>query len=118
MILVVEDNPAIAAVFVAALEDAGYAVESTSTGAAGLAALLRGDVELALVDLSLPDINGAELAVQARAAGSKTPIIAVSGVMPLIAEDRIAEAGFAGTFAKPVRLSVLLAAVAEKLPPR
>jgi DNA-binding response OmpR family regulator len=63
-ILVIEDNPEIAAFFAEALGAAGYEVELATSGAA-LPRLVNG-CELALMDLSLPDLNGVEVAAQAR----------------------------------------------------
>lgn len=114
-VLVVEDNPEIAALFAEALGDAGYAVEIAATGAAALARLKNG-CELALMDLSLPDLNGVEVAVEARAAGCQVPIIAVSGAMPLIDEGRLDKAGFVAAIGKPVRLSALVDLVKQHHP--
>lgn len=115
-ILVIEDNPHIAALFAEALDMAGYEFEIVTSGASALARLMVG-CELALMDLSLPDLNGAEVAVEARAAGCTVPIIAISGAMPLIDEARLAKAGFAAALAKPVRLSTLIDLVRQHARP-
>ena len=68
-------------------------------------------------DLSLPDLNGVEVAAQARAKGCKAPIIAVSGAMPLIDGGSLAKAEFAAAVAKPVRLSALIELVRQHAEP-
>ena len=114
MILVVEDNPAISAIFAEAVRGAGYQVEVVATAGEGLRRLAQGDVELALIDLSLPDFNGAELAERVRAAGIATPMIVVSGAMPLVDEARHDSAGFVERFAKPLRISALIEAIERR----
>jgi CheY-like chemotaxis protein len=113
-VLVVEDNAEIAAVFVGALQAEGYRVETCASGTAALERLAGCDI--ALMDLSLPDLNGVEVAVRARAMGCRVPMIAVSGAMPLIEPSRLAEAGFVATIGKPARLSALLDLVKQHLP--
>lgn len=109
MILIVEDNGLIAELFATALRDVGYSVDVAARGAEALALLQRGVYDLALVDLSLPDMNGAELVTAARQAGVTAPMVAVSGAASLIAAERLHSAGFIGDpISKPVRLSVLV----------
>jgi DNA-binding response OmpR family regulator len=73
-ILVVEDELSMRRLLRLYLTKAGFTVEETATGREGLAALLRGDVDLAIVDVMLPEIDGFELVRQARQ-GSPVPII-------------------------------------------
>jgi DNA-binding response OmpR family regulator len=49
------------------LEGAGYAVTVAHTAAAGLTRLARGDVDLLLLDLILPDMDGLEVCLRVRA---------------------------------------------------
>lgn len=111
MILVVEDNAEVAQTFAAALRDAGYEVEVVDTGAAALERLLSRQYQIAILDLSLPDINGVEVASRARLAGSRTPIMAASGAVPLVDPARLAEANFCAVLGKPLRLSELVETV-------
>jgi signal transduction histidine kinase len=67
IILVVEDDPVLADVVCDLLEDSGYAVELASDGAAGVARIEQGGIELVLLDLMLPDVDGLELCRRARA---------------------------------------------------
>lgn len=80
-ILVVDDDPALAAVMVELLELAGYRGVSVGTAAAALEA---GRVEaplLVVLDVHLPDLSGYEALQQLRAAlGERLPILFVSGV--------------------------------------
>ncbi len=60
-ILVIEDEPAIAATLVYALKTEGFAPEWHATGGAGLAALASADTALVILDVGLPDLTGFEL---------------------------------------------------------
>jgi DNA-binding response OmpR family regulator len=73
-ILLVDDDPSIAASLSDALTYAGYEVTHVSTGAAALAAT---DYQLVLLDLGLPDMDGTEVCRQLRQQ-TTAPIIIVS----------------------------------------
>jgi two-component system, OmpR family, response regulator len=60
-ILVVEDDPDIAAVVRLHLEDAGYAVTIVSDGGSGLDALAREKFDLIVLDIMLPGISGLDM---------------------------------------------------------
>lgn len=113
MILIVEDTPEMAAVFAKALIGAGFEVEIVSSGALALVALLSGIYSLALIDLALPDMDGAEVAIRAHENGCRTPMIATSGAMGLIDPERIAPAGFVAALGKPLRITTLIDLVRE-----
>jgi two-component system, OmpR family, response regulator RegX3 len=73
-ILVVEDDAAIAGPIARGLQHAGFAVDLAATGAAALAA---DPVDLVLLDLGLPDLDGTDVCRALRARGD-TAIIVVS----------------------------------------
>ena len=73
-LLVVEDDEAIAVPLVRGLERSGYEVTRVSTGRD---ALEVGGVDLVLLDLGLPDLDGYEVCRRLRA-GSSVPIIVVT----------------------------------------
>lgn len=73
-VLIVEDDVAIRSVLCRALGERGYAVHSASTGMAGLQAALDVRPQLVVLDLGLPDIDGAEVLRMLRAV-STTPVV-------------------------------------------
>jgi DNA-binding response OmpR family regulator len=78
LVLVIEDDDAIAEPLVRGLEREGFTVTRASTGTDGLvAAETRPAPELVLLDLGLPDIDGYEVCRRIRAA-SEVPIIVVT----------------------------------------
>ncbi len=60
-ILIVEDDPRVRDILRDLLASENYAVETAADGAAGLERLWAGGVDLVLLDLMLPGINGLEL---------------------------------------------------------
>ena len=64
-----------------ALESAGYEVLSAATGSAARAILTKehASLALALVDLVLPDADGAELIAEIRELDPQLPVVACSG---------------------------------------
>ena len=76
-VLIVEDEDAIAEPLAEGLEREGYAVERAATGAQALAAGGNAEVDVVLLDLRLPDIDGYTVCRELRAR-SDVPIIIVS----------------------------------------
>lgn len=60
-VLIVDDDPGICDLLECVLELSGYAVVRAGTGAEAVAAAAATTVDLALIDLGLPDVDGASL---------------------------------------------------------
>ncbi len=73
-ILIVDDELSLRRLVRLYLAKAGFAVEEASTGPEALAALRRGDIDLAIVDVMLPEVDGFEVVRRARRSSS-IPII-------------------------------------------
>ncbi len=67
-VLVVEDEASIASFVSLYLKNAGYTVRTASTGSDALAQAGTGDVDLVVLDLMLPDIDGIEVCRRLRKA--------------------------------------------------
>lgn len=110
-LLLVEDDDQIAAPLVRALEREDYTVERASTGGAALDRIAAGGVDVVLLDLGLPDLDGLDVCRRARSAGFE------GGVMILTARgseiDRVVglDVGADDYLAKPFPLAELLARV-------
>jgi DNA-binding response OmpR family regulator len=78
LVVVVEDEPAIAELQRRYLTQAGYGVHVESGGAAGLAAVRRLRPVLVILDVGLPDLDGVELCRRLRDAGDWTPVLFVT----------------------------------------
>jgi two-component system, OmpR family, response regulator RegX3 len=73
-ILLIEDEESIAAPLVGALQREGFEVERAATGRDGLDAAERGPMDLILLDLMLPDMDGRDV-VRTIRRESEVPII-------------------------------------------
>jgi len=57
-VLIVEDDPFIADVYVLKLESEGYSVDTAEDGLKGLAALKRKKFDVVLLDILMPNMDG------------------------------------------------------------
>ena len=78
-ILIIDDNEDDARLFRRILENAGYLVTSTTSGKEGLRAIREGELELVILDLAIPDIDGFEILRAVRDQAPKPKIIAATG---------------------------------------
>jgi DNA-binding response OmpR family regulator len=76
-VLVVEDDPNLRLLLRTALTEAGFEVEETDSGPAALETLERRPVDLVLLDLSLPGMDGHKVLQQLRG-WSDVPVIMLS----------------------------------------
>src|SRR5215212_631901 len=74
-VLVVDDEPSIVDAVATALRYEGYDVIEARSGRTGLSAAQSGIVDLIVLDVMLPDIDGFEVARRLRADGLATPIL-------------------------------------------
>ncbi|HUA77307.1 MAG TPA: response regulator, partial [Acetobacteraceae bacterium] len=74
-ILIVDDEPAIRRFLRTSLEVQGYRTIDAADGTAALETLRRNAVDLIVLDLGLPGIDGFDVIRRLRAAGSSVPIV-------------------------------------------
>jgi PAS domain S-box-containing protein len=93
LILVVEDDPDVRLVTVAALESLGYRVETAGDGASALKRLAEtADVALALIDIVMPGgMDGHQLAAEIRLRHPGVRRLLTSGYSPRLAEGEGAD---------------------------
>ncbi|MHB8399323.1 MAG: EAL domain-containing protein [Candidatus Limnocylindrales bacterium] len=117
LVLVVDDDAAIRALFARVLRDAGYDTLQAADGVEALEVLEREPIALLLLDSSMPRLDGPSVirAVRERAATRTLPVILVTGS----GDDQSLVAGLgAGAddfLAKPVRFDELVARVGAHL---
>jgi len=78
LIVVVEDESAIAGVIALNLRAAGYGVHVEGTGDGGLAAVRRLRPAAVVLDVGLPGMDGVEMCRRLRSAGDWTPVLFVT----------------------------------------
>ena len=74
-LLLVEDERPLAALLQRRLAGEGFSVDVRDNGPDGLEALLQTSPDVAVVDVMLPGFDGVSLTIQARQAGSTTPVL-------------------------------------------
>lgn len=114
-VLVVEDNVLNRELTNAVLRTAGYNVVLATDGAEALMLLGREKVDLILLDIDLPFIDGHKVLEALHEKGIDVPAIFISGLPGEEPEVRAFEIGAADFIRKPVKNSVLLARVAKVL---
>jgi DNA-binding SARP family transcriptional activator len=114
-VLIVEDNVLNRELTTAVLRTAGYTVTAAQDGAEALMILGRERVDLMLLDIDLPFIDGHSLLKAVREKGVDVPTIFVSGLPGEDPELRAFEIGAIDFIRKPVKNNVLLARVARAL---
>ncbi len=79
VILTIDDESVIRQSIRAYLEDYDYTVLEADNGHVGLAILAKEEVDLILVDLRMPEVDGLEVLSQVRSKSPNLPIIVISG---------------------------------------
>ncbi|MFH8564768.1 response regulator transcription factor [Streptomyces sp. NPDC017988] len=77
-LLVVEDDPQLRGALVRALRDRGHAVATAPSGMAGLDAAVTSRPDLVVLDLGLPDVDGAQVLRMLRAVSDVPVIVATA----------------------------------------
>jgi DNA-binding response OmpR family regulator len=110
-LLLVEDNATLSASLAKGLREDGYAVEAVDTGAAALRRLERQDIDVVVLDLGLPDIDGADVLSQLRTRGVNAPVLVLTARDAV--ESRVAalEQGADDYLIKPFEYAELLARI-------
>jgi two-component system, OmpR family, copper resistance phosphate regulon response regulator CusR len=110
-ILVVEDEPAAAAVLAKGLRECAYAVDITANGDDALEQIGVNDYDLVILDVLLPGINGLDLCRQLRDARVAVPILILTARGGLDQRVEGLDAGADDYLAKPYHFPELLARV-------
>ena len=114
-LLLVEDDPAIAQPLQRALSREDFDVVHVDRGVDAVAKALEGDIDLVVLDLTLPDIDGLDVCRRIRAHNSTLPIImltARSDELDLVVGF---DAGADDYMAKPFSMAELTARVRARL---
>jgi len=116
-VLIVDDGEMNRKVLRAALEREGHVAEQAANGREALALLADRPVDVVLLDLVMPQMDGYETlaAIKADAALRHLPVIVISGVDELDSVVRCIEMGAADYLPKPFNASLLRARINASL---
>ncbi len=110
-ILVVDDEAAITRFLRTGLTAHGFTVLTASTGRAAIEILNRGETDLLVLDLGLPDMDGLDVIVQLRANQSLLPVIVLSSRGDERSKVEALELGADDYLAKPFGMDELIARI-------
>ena len=119
-VLYVEDNPDNMMLVQRALESRGYHLLKAVNGLSGVEVAEREDVDLILLDINLPDIDGYEVARRLRRSGKSSllhiPIIAITANALKGDAEKALDAGCDVYMSKPINIRELWARVEAFVP--
>jgi len=101
-IMVVDDDPVVAASMDRVLTGKGYAVITAKDGAEALLKLRQENYDLVYTDIRMPGMSGLELAEHVKARQPWMPVVIMTGYGNATSEARAASAGVAGFLHKPL----------------
>jgi two-component system cell cycle sensor histidine kinase/response regulator CckA len=114
-VMVVDDEALVRQSTRRLLQRQGYDVVEASDGRSALAMLERGDIDVVLLDMTMPDIDGGEVVRRVRARGWQVPIVLSSGYIDATAESALDRSLIQGSLMKPFSLSELTGAIQKAL---
>lgn len=110
-VLVVEDEPALAAQLGSALGGAGYAVDTAADGARADFLMQTESYDAVVLDLGLPRVDGLTLLAQWRQAGLATPVLILTARGSWHEKVQGIDGGADDYMAKPFQIEEVLARV-------
>jgi CheY-like chemotaxis protein len=119
-ILIVEDHPDLRRLLILSLRHIGYEILEASTGGSGIALTISENPDLVLVDLSLPDVSGLEVAkkIKQNPKTAQIPLIALSGYSEREIGAKALEAGMTAYLMKPADTQQLVKVIEKMTQPR
>jgi CheY-like chemotaxis protein len=118
-VLIVDDNPEMLILLSTVIGLIGYETRISPSGSEALAIIHSEDIDLVLLDLMMPILDGYETLIQLRAMerGASLPVIILTAGADPDVEDRMRAAGANGLLYKPADMSTLEKMLAEYLVP-
>ena len=110
-ILVIEDQEDLAELYEEAIKKAGYRARMALTGEEGLAEFRASGADVILLDMTLPEMHGAEVLREIRATSASVPVIIITGEASEQLHQQCERLGVHDYLAKPVNYDALLASI-------
>ena len=113
-LLVVDDEPEVRDTLCELLEALGHHAQGAASGREALSLVVHQHFDLVILDLTMPDLDGAEVAQRLAGIAPELPVVVCSGWAPADVLPRFKDSPPAGLLQKPV-LPKHLVAVIEKV---
>jgi PAS domain S-box-containing protein len=114
-VLIVDDEALVRSQLRRSLELRGYTVVEAINGRTALDSVTQARPDVVVLDMTMPDLDGAEVLRRLRASGSRVPVIVSSGYLDASVERRLVRGEFQGFLAKPYSATDLSAAIDRAL---
>lgn len=112
-VLIVEDEPKIAAFMQKGLDRAGYRADVVGDGPTALAEATAADYQLILLDLGLPGLDGQAVLETLRSQGNTCPVLIVTARLPATLEKNKLQKLANGWVQKPFRMQELIGRIQQ-----
>jgi DNA-binding response OmpR family regulator len=114
-ILVIDDEKTIDELIQLAMQAKGYLVEYSTTGEGGVRLFGEFSPDIVLVDMTLPDLDGVEVArrIKQTEKGKKTPLLMMTGRS--VSERELDKTLFISVLEKPISMSRLASLIEGQL---
>jgi two-component system response regulator PhoP len=116
-ILIAEDEPLVGHLFERILAEDGYITTLVHTGRAAIWQVVNHDYSVGIVDMSLPDMDGAETIRAILAERPYMRVLAVTGMLVRAMQTIALQAGATAVLGKPIYPDELRAAVFHLIDP-
>ncbi len=114
-ILVVDDEENMLALFRRVLGKEGYHIECVDSGQGAVELAKERPFELAIVDVSMPDMDGIEVLARLKVINSEMPVIMITAFRSWEKEQAARRLGCEDYLSKPLDMKCLKALVKEKI---
>ena len=112
-VLLVDDEPDILLMLRMSFEDEGHHVVTAANGKLALERLAEGGIDVVVLDMMMPVVDGWGVLTGKQASGDTTPVIVVSAKSDPRDAERVLELGAVDYVMKPFDLDALIALVSE-----
>ncbi|MBD0325456.1 MAG: response regulator [Pyrinomonadaceae bacterium] len=110
-ILVIEDQEDLAELYEEAIEKAGYRARTALTGEEGIAEFRANGADIVLLDMTLPEMHGAQVLREIRALNASVPVIIITGEASEQLHQQCERLGVHDYLRKPVDYDALLTSI-------
>ncbi|HVG31565.1 MAG TPA: response regulator [Pyrinomonadaceae bacterium] len=114
-ILVIEDQEDLATLYEETLKNAGYGVRNAYTGEEGIAEFQANGADVILLDMTLPEMHGAQVLKEIRILNANVPVIIITGEASSDLQRQCELLGVQEYLSKPPDYDAILGAIERAL---